>query len=125
MTSVCERVLVVDDQKGVRQLLREALRIVDVTAELASDGQQALDRLSQESFGLVLLDMKMPGMSGLEVLTEMRKRGDPTPVWMMTAYEEVKLYEEAQRLGAEQYVIKPFDVMDLAQKINMWLRSPV
>ncbi|MBC9784545.1 response regulator [Heliobacterium chlorum] len=117
--------MVVDDQKGVRQLLREALLIVGVTAELACDGQQALERLGQESYGLVLLDMKMPGMSGLEVLTEMRRRGDKTPVWMMTAYEEVKLYEEAQRLGAEQYVIKPFDVMDLAQKVNLWLRSPV
>ncbi len=102
------RILIADDEEGVRESLN---LILGETYELvfANDGEEALSRLEQELFTLVLLDIKMPKLDGLEVLRRLKSRGNNTPVLMLTAYQSVELAQEALKLGAKDYLAKPFE----------------
>jgi DNA-binding NtrC family response regulator len=106
------RVLIVDDETGVRESLRMVLKDTyePVAVGSASD---ALDTLVTGSFDVVLLDIVMPGMDGLELLEEVRSRYPRVPVVMLTATKTVKTAVGAMKLGAFDYVTKPFDVDEL------------
>lgn len=105
--------LVVDDQLGVRRLLAEAFKDQGITVILAANGYEALEKLKEHLPDLVLLDMKMPGMSGLEVLREIKRLYPRQAVVMMTAYGELEIVREALRLGVKEYIAKPFDINEL------------
>ena len=102
------RILIADDEEGVRESLN---LILGETYELvfAKDGEEALSRMEQELFTLVLLDIKMPKLDGLEVLRRLKNRGNNTPILMLTAYQSVELAKEALKLGAKDYLAKPFE----------------
>ncbi|ABZ83500.1 response regulator receiver domain protein, putative [Heliomicrobium modesticaldum Ice1] len=117
-------VLVVDDQKGVRRLLYEAFHLVGVPVEVAASGAEALEKLGRREYSLMLLDVRMPAMTGLEALAEARRRGHRLPVILMSAYEDLSLIKEAGALDILDHLIKPFDVMELTQKITRWRASP-
>ncbi|MZP30745.1 response regulator [Heliobacterium undosum] len=119
-----QSVLVVDDQKGVRRLLHEAFLMAGISVEVAASGAEALEKLGRREYSLMLLDVKMPGMTGIEALAEARRRGHRIPVILMTAYEELPLIKEASALDILDHVIKPFDVMELTRKISRWRSSP-
>ncbi|MBS1107307.1 MAG: response regulator receiver protein, partial [Deltaproteobacteria bacterium] len=105
------RLLVVDDEPGNRDLLARRLEAVGYEVMAVSDGRSALQRIADQSFDLVLLDVMMPGMSGLEVLETIRREQPLTrlPVILATALDGTEHVVEGLRLGANDHVTKPLD----------------
>lgn len=103
-----EKVLVVDDDMLGREYLSETLLRNGYEVVSASDGQQALARVSKEGYDLVFLDMKMPEMGGMEVLEKIKTLSPETVVVLMTAYGTIETAVEAMKKGAYDYIIKPF-----------------
>lgn len=109
MTSLNARILIVDDEPMLRRTMSDRLKFWDCTTEEASSGEEALEMLGQKSYDLVLLDIKMPGISGLEVLATMRQRQDQTDVVVLTAHGSVEAAVEAIQNGATDFLLKPAD----------------
>lgn len=103
-----KKVLVVDDTKNIRRLLTTCLELYGYNVSSASNGTEAMDLISQENFNLVFLDIKMPEISGTEVLRRIRFKGYNFPVVIMTAFATVKNAIECTKLGAVAYLQKPF-----------------
>nr|MBI3612541.1 sigma-54-dependent Fis family transcriptional regulator [Nitrospirota bacterium] len=101
-------VLVVDDEPSMRLALTESLRRNGFGVSQATDGREAIERISQCKPWLVLTDMKMPRLGGIEVLKEIKKRSPTTAVVVMTAYGTVETAVEAMKHGASDYLLKPF-----------------
>ncbi|MCL6599689.1 response regulator [Alicyclobacillus macrosporangiidus] len=118
---MAKKVLIVDDQFGIRVLLQEVLLQEGYQVFQAANGPAALEIVKQESPDLILLDMKIPGMDGLEILRNLRKMGAETKVIMMTAYGELDLIQEAMEMGALAHFTKPFDIDELRQAVNAHL----
>ncbi len=119
------RILVVDDELVVRDSLKEWLEDEGFRVDTAESGTETLDKLREEAFNLVLLDIKMPGIDGVEVLKRTKEMRPDLPVVMMTAYATVETAVEAMKIGALEYLMKPFDpdtlvplVVELHQKIE-------
>lgn len=113
-----KNLLIVDDQMGVRRLLYEAFQEENYQIELAGSGFEALDKIDLKRPDLVLMDMKMPGMNGLEVLRELKNREIGLKVILMTAYGELEIVTEAMSLGIAQYITKPFDINEVRQIVK-------
>ena len=107
------RLLVVDDDSSHRAMLEAVLREEGYAVTSAAGGDEALAALEGGSFALVLLDIRMAGKSGLEVLEEIRRRQPGLPVVMMTAYASVETAVEALKIGARDYLSKPLDTTEL------------
>ncbi|MBW1997682.1 MAG: FAD-dependent oxidoreductase [Deltaproteobacteria bacterium] len=103
------RILIVDDELIVRDSLKEWLEDEGFRVDTAESGAEALEKLAKEAFHLMLLDIKMPGMDGVEVLKRSRDISPDLPVVMMTAYATVETAVEAMKIGALDYLMKPFD----------------
>ena len=113
------RILVADDEEGIRESLSLILGD-DYELVFAHDGEETLAQLSKETFGLALLDVKMPKLDGLEVLRRLKGSKQSTPVVVLTAYQSVELAREAVKLGARTYLPKPFEreqVLDAVKAI--------
>ena len=108
--------LVVDDEIEICDFLRNFFSEKGYDVFFATDGEQALTQSRQKHPDLVLLDVRMPGISGLEVLHRLRNEENPPKVVMITAVEDREVIEEAKRLGAEDYIIKPF-VLDYLESV--------
>lgn len=113
MTKKDNRLLIVDDQQGVRRLLYEAFTDEGYRVRIAAGGQEALKMIGQEVPDIILLDVKMPGMNGLETLAELKKINANIPVLMMTAYGDLDMISHAKRLGVKHYITKPFDLNEV------------
>lgn len=112
------RILVVDDELGPREALRLILQD-NYEVSTAQNGHQALDCLSKNEFDLVILDIRMPDVNGIDLLAEVKKKVPDTEVVMITAYASVETAASALRHGALDYLIKPFDrksVIDVVEK---------
>ncbi|SHE97630.1 two-component system, response regulator, stage 0 sporulation protein F [Seinonella peptonophila] len=118
-----KRILVVDDQYGIRLLLKEVFSKENLNISQASNGNQALEVIQQEKPDLILLDMKMPGMDGIELLRRLRQMGLSAKVIMMTAYGELDMVTEASKLGALAHFTKPFDIEELRDEVLKQLAS--
>ncbi len=118
-----KKILVVDDQYGIRLLLQEVFSKENIHIFQASNGKQALEIIKAEKPDLILLDMKMPGMDGLELLRRLRKFNTQAKVIMMTAYGELDMVAEASRLGALTHFTKPFDIEELRTEVMKQLAS--
>jgi DNA-binding response OmpR family regulator len=103
------KVLIIDDEPGLRQTLTRILHQAGCEVISASNGAEALRRLSSDSFDLVYLDLRLPDMNGLTVLKEFRQRDSKGPVILLTAYGSLQTALEALRLGATDYLLKPID----------------
>lgn len=103
-----KKALVVDDTKNIRILLEKTLELEGFSVETASSGSQALDKLKTQSYDLVFLDIKLPEVSGTEVLRKIRREGNNTPIIIITAYPTVKNAVDCIQLGAITYLQKPF-----------------
>jgi len=106
-------ILIVDDDKDLRDNISDVLTGAGFGVTVAAHGGEALERLDQKHFNLVLLDLVMPGMSGMELMTVVRKRWPQTRVIMMTAFSTVDNAVAAIKNGADDYITKPFKVDDL------------
>jgi two-component system response regulator MprA len=117
------RVLVVDDERAVRDSLRRALELEGYDVELAADGEEALERLAQNGEpDAVVLDILMPRMDGLEVCRRLRREGHRLPVLMLTARDEVENRVAGLDAGADDYVAKPFALEELLARLRALLR---
>jgi DNA-binding NtrC family response regulator len=102
-------ILVIDDEVGIRESLEVLLTLEGYAVKTASDGEQGLRRLELDNFDLVLLDLALPGQSGIELLPQIKERQPELPVIMITAYGTVDNVVESIRAGAENFVQKPWD----------------
>ena len=103
-----EKILIVDDDQLMRQFLAEALTRKNYTVEIAKNGKEAIACLKKNPYDLLLTDMKMPDISGIEVLRKTKELSPQTLVIIMTAYGTIQNAIEAMRLGAFNYILKPF-----------------
>ncbi|KXH83961.1 response regulator [Sporosarcina sp. HYO08] len=110
--------LIVDDQSGIRLLLDEVFRREGYKTKLASNGIEAIKSVEEEVPDCVLLDMKMPGLDGIEVLKRLKSDRPELPVIMMTAYGEIELTDDALKIGADKYFTKPFDIYEVRDAVN-------
>ncbi|RLB59384.1 MAG: DNA-binding response regulator [Deltaproteobacteria bacterium] len=116
------RVLLVEDEQLVGTMIRMNLESAGHQVDWLRDGQQALDRLQAETFDLVLLDIGLPRVDGLEVLQSMRRQGLLAPVLMLTARDDVATKVQALEQGADDYLPKPFDVAELIARVGALIR---
>jgi two-component system response regulator MprA len=117
------KILVVDDERAVRESLRRALELEGYEIELAGDGNEALYRLeSSEEPDAMILDVLMPGVDGLEVCRRIRGTGSKLPVLMLTARTEVEDRVAGLDAGADDYVTKPFALEELLARVRALLR---
>src|SRR3954453_1995567 len=116
------RILVVDDDRSVRDALRRALTLGGYEVDAAEDGRQALQRLSMGSPDAVVLDVGMPDIDGLEVCRRLRGTGDRVPILMLTARDAVADRIDGLDAGADDYLVKPFDVGELKARIRALMR---
>ena len=117
------KILVVDDQFGVRLLLGEIFQDDNHEVKMAVNGFEALQLLSSFEPALILLDMKMPGMNGIETLEKIRALDRRVAVVMMTAYGDTQNIEQTEGLGILNYIGKPFDLVKLKEQVREILNT--
>ncbi|ANA80298.1 response regulator [Paenibacillus glucanolyticus] len=117
------KVLIVDDQNGIRILLVEVFSSEGYETFQAANGKAALEIVKLHTPDLVLLDMEIPGMDGLEILKHIKQMNPDIKVIMMTAYGELDMIKEATDLGALMHFTKPFDIDEMRQAVNMQLKG--
>lgn len=115
---VLANILVVDDQLGVRRLLYETFREEQHEVVMAANGKEALKNLEDFKPDLILMDMKMPGMNGIDTLRQIRSFNKEVGVIMMTAYGDAQNMEQARELGVLHYMSKPFDLFELRDHVR-------
>ncbi len=123
MSSGKPRVLIVDDEQVVCDLLSEELSEQDYLCTTVLSGDDALAKLAAQHFEVVLLDIRLPGMSGMEVLREIWLNHNHTATIMITAINDVDTAVEAMKLGASDYIAKPFDLDRVATSIRTALET--
>lgn len=112
------KILVVDDEDTLRTVLSQELKSEGYDVETAADGLLALDAIKQNKFDLVLLDIKMPNMDGFEVLKYIKQNHPDLKIIMLTGFADLKNAIESKKLGAEDFVSKPYDLVDLLTTIE-------
>jgi len=116
------RILVVDDDRAVRDALRRALTLGGYEVALAEDGQSALELVVQEIPDAVVLDVGMPDIDGLEVCRRLRLLGNRVPILILTARDAVADRIDGLDVGADDYMVKPFDVRELKARLRALMR---
>ncbi|AWK85385.1 response regulator transcription factor [Azospirillum thermophilum] len=116
------RILVVEDTEDLAGAIVRRLRKLGYAVDWVADGIEAEELLRQEQYQLVLLDIMLPGLDGQAVLERLRRRSNPTPVLMMTARSEVNVKIDLLDLGADDFIVKPFDLRELEARCRALLR---
>ena len=115
-------ILVVEDEKKIARAVSDALAAEHYHVTVAGTGEEGFFLVNERTFDLVVLDLMLPGRSGLEVLRTLRKRGLETPVLVLTAKDSIEERVEGLDSGADDYVVKPFAVAELLARIRALLR---
>lgn len=115
---MAKRILIVDDQKGVRRLLEELFKNEGWEVGSAGDGLEAIEKVEQTQPHLILMDVKMPNMNGLDATQTILQHHPDVPIIMMTAYGEIEVAKKALEAGVKRCISKPFDIMVLKDMIN-------
>lgn len=116
------RILVVEDERAIRDLIQESLALAGLHAEVASDGLDALNLLRRNRFDLLVLDLNLPKLDGLSLLQKLRGEGDVTPVLILSARSDRTDVTGGLRSGADDYLTKPFGVEELVLRVKAILR---
>jgi two-component system, OmpR family, response regulator QseB len=116
------RLLLVEDDSMIGQSVRQGLRQDGYTVDWVQDGRAAEHALASEAYAMLLLDLGLPRKSGLEVLRGLRRQGKNLPVLIMTARDAIENRIEGLDAGADDYVVKPFDLDELAARVRALLR---
>jgi DNA-binding NtrC family response regulator len=111
-------ILVVDDEDALRTVLSNELMNEGYEVHAAGDGDEAIDELGKNPYDLVLLDIKMPRMNGFEVLKHIKQNHMKSKVVMLTGFADLKNAIESKKLGADDFVSKPYDLVDLLTTIE-------
>lgn len=117
-----ESILLIEDEAGLRAMLSDRLLVEGYTIEEAGDGEEGLEKASSSSFDLIILDIMLPRLSGLDVCRELRKRGVATPILVLTVRNETVDKVVGLRIGADDYMTKPFDAAELLARVDALLR---
>ena len=126
LTAVSQkRILLVEDEPGLAMSLADRLGHEGYVVETAEDGELGLRKATREAFDLVLLDLMLPKKSGFEVLREMRRSGVETPTLVLTARSQLLDKVLGFKLGADDYMVKPFEVEELLARIEARLRRSI
>ena len=121
MTQEQVQILVVDDEDAVRALIRRTLEEKGYRVVTVADGNGGLAKLDQGGIDLVLLDIKMPGLDGFQVLELIRRRSN-LPVIMLTGMDQVSALYDSLDIGADDYITKPFSPLELVARVRAKLR---
>lgn len=112
------KILFVEDEKKVTEVLQELCKIQNIQCDVANDGEEGLLYASNQIYDVIVLDIMLPGKSGIEILKEIRKKGNKTPVLMLTAKDTVEDKVEGLDSGADDYLVKPFSAKELFARIR-------
>ena len=123
MTSLNARILIVDDEPMLRRTMSDRMKFWDCETEEASSGEEALEMLGRKSYDLILLDLKMSGISGMDVMKAMRENNDQTDVVVLTAHGTIEAAVEAIQCGATDFLLKPADFELVHNTVNRVLAS--
>lgn len=118
-----KRVLIIDDTKNIRVLLQKVLQLEGFEVETASNGTEGLDMIHERDYSLIFMDIKLPGISGTEILRTIREEGNNTPTIIMTAYATIKNAVDCIQLGAITYIQKPFTadrILNTMRQFNIY-----
>jgi two-component system response regulator (stage 0 sporulation protein F) len=118
-----KKILIVDDQMGVRRLLHEVFKNEGYKTYMAENGREAVEYANEKRPDMVLLDMKLPGMNGLEIFEKLKEIIPDAIFIMMTAYGEMESIQKAMNMGAVCYFLKPFDIIELKEKVAKLFES--
>lgn len=113
-------ILIVEDDENIARMIEATLSMVGYRCDGCADGSEAVRRILEGSYDLILLDVVLPGMDGFEILTKIKNKG--TPVIFLTALQDVGDKVKGLRLGAEDYIVKPFEAVELLARIEVVLR---
>jgi two-component system, OmpR family, response regulator MprA len=116
------RILVVDDDQAVREVLGRTLTLGGYEVQMAADGEQALEAVVESVPEAVVLDIGLPGMDGLELCRRMRRLGNRVPILMLTGRDAVSDRIDGLDVGADDYMVKPFDLGELKARLRALLR---
>jgi DNA-binding NtrC family response regulator len=111
-------ILIVDDEKNIRLTLSQALQPIGLRVDTAVNGEDALEKINKEEFNLVLLDFKMPGMDGLEVLRRLKEMRPRMQVIIITAFGSIESAVEAMKIGAVDFIQKPFSPDEIRELVS-------
>jgi len=114
-------VLIVEDEKNIRLTLSLALEKLNLPVDTANNGEEALQKLAAKSYALMLLDLRMPGIDGMEVLKRVPEIRPEVKVVIITAYGSIEAAVEAMKLGAMDFLQKPFEVEDVRKLVSSLL----
>ncbi len=114
-------VLIVEDDANLREALSDTLQLSGYSVVTAEHGQAAINKLKDESFGMIISDVQMQPMDGMSMLQSIRKQDQQTPIVMMTAYGTIEKAVDAMRFGATDYLVKPFEADALIEVVNRLL----
>jgi two-component system alkaline phosphatase synthesis response regulator PhoP len=117
-----KRVLLVEDEPGLVLTLTDRLRAEGYEVGAATDGTSGLERASREAWNVILLDVMLPGKNGFDVCRDLRQKGVTTPVIMLTARGQIVDKVLGLKLGADDYLTKPFDMLELLARVEVQLR---
>lgn len=118
------KILVVEDDRTVGQYVKRGLEEHRFNADLVTDGLEGLRVASETAYDLIVLDLRLPGMTGLELLRTLRDRGVTVPILVLTAQDAVDFKVQALRAGADDYVTKPFSFEELLARVEAIARRP-
>jgi DNA-binding NtrC family response regulator len=113
-----KRILIVDDEKNIRLTVRYTLEPLGYDVDAAVNGEEALERIEAQPYDLVLLDLRMPGRGGMQVLRQIARQQTDTPVAIVTAHGTVENAVEAMKLGAIDFIRKPFSPNELRELVT-------
>lgn len=113
-------ILIVEDDENIARMIEATLSMAGYRCDGCEDGSEAVRRILEGSYDLILLDVMLPGMDGFEILTKIKNKG--TPVIFLTALQDVGDKVKGLRLGAEDYIVKPFEAVELLARIEVVLR---
>lgn len=119
------RLLIAEDEPGIRNLLAQLFKAQGYITDLAVDGIETIERLREADYDLLLMDVNMPGKTGIEVLRHQNQIGRPIRTILMTALSEKEAMEEAKRLGVVAFFGKPFDIFELKKEVTVQISNDV
>jgi len=116
------RILVAEDESAIRELIRDSLALIEIETDGAGDGLEALNKLRRQKFDLVILDINIPKIDGLALLSKIRDEGSQIPVLVLSARSQRDDITQGLKIGADDYLVKPFGIEELILRVKAILR---